>query len=88
MRMDSRDNEAKFNSQAIQSYANAIQTMINNQNVGVKIADLGNACYDVSIDHQHSLQKHATNTVAGSVMCSFPVSSFHRGHSDKAISFH
>lgn len=47
-RMDSKENEAKFNSQAIQSYSNAIQTMINNQNVGVKIADLGNACYDVS----------------------------------------
>ncbi|XP_037930089.1 SRSF protein kinase 1-like isoform X2 [Teleopsis dalmanni] len=28
------------------SYTNAIQTLINNTNVRVKIADLGNACYD------------------------------------------
>lgn len=31
-----------------QSYSCAIQTLINNKNVRVKIADLGNACYDVS----------------------------------------
>ncbi|XP_055855059.1 SRSF protein kinase 3-like isoform X3 [Episyrphus balteatus] len=29
-----------------QSYTNSIQTLINNSNVRVKIADLGNACYD------------------------------------------
>ncbi|XP_036326612.1 SRSF protein kinase 3 isoform X3 [Rhagoletis pomonella] len=29
-----------------QSYTNAIQALINNTNVRVKIADLGNACYD------------------------------------------
>ncbi|XP_037933155.1 SRSF protein kinase 3-like [Teleopsis dalmanni] len=32
------------------SYTNAIQTLINNTNVRVKIADLGNACYDVSYE--------------------------------------
>lgn len=31
-----------------QSYTNAIQSLINNTNVRVKIADLGNACYEVS----------------------------------------
>lgn len=30
-----------------QSYTNAIQSLINNTNVRVKIADLGNACYEV-----------------------------------------
>lgn len=47
--MDSKDSTIKFNIQSLQSYSNAIQTMINNKNVHVKIADLGNACYDVSI---------------------------------------
>lgn len=46
--MDSKDSTTKLNIQSLQSYSNAIQTMINNQNVHVKIADLGNACYDVS----------------------------------------
>lgn len=32
-----------------QSYSNAIQNLINNSKIRVKIADLGNACYDVSI---------------------------------------
>lgn len=45
--MDSKGSETKFNIQVVQSYSNAIQTIINNQNVRVKIADLGNACYDV-----------------------------------------
>lgn len=36
----------------IHSYSNAIQTMINSGNVSVKIADLGNACYD----HHHFSQ--------------------------------
>lgn len=31
-----------------QSYSNAIQNLINNSKIRVKIADLGNACYDVS----------------------------------------
>lgn len=30
-----------------QSYTNAIHNLLNNSNVRVKIADLGNACYDV-----------------------------------------
>lgn len=31
-----------------QLYSNAIQNLINNTKIRVKIADLGNACYDVS----------------------------------------
>lgn len=50
---DLKDNESKFNSQAIQNYANTIQTMINDENVCVKIADLGNACFDVSYLYTH-----------------------------------
>lgn len=45
----SRDEpESKVNIPSTQSYSNAIQTLINSSNVRVKIADLGNACYDVS----------------------------------------
>lgn len=31
------------------SYSSVLQTMISNRNINVKIADLGNACFDVSI---------------------------------------
>ncbi|XP_037051096.1 SRSF protein kinase 3-like [Bradysia coprophila] len=44
---NSRDEpESKVNIPSTQSYSNAIQTLINSSNVRVKIADLGNACYD------------------------------------------
>lgn len=35
------------------SYSSTIQTMIHNSNVRVKIADLGNACYDVNDRSYH-----------------------------------
>ncbi|XP_055908134.1 SRSF protein kinase 3-like isoform X2 [Eupeodes corollae] len=38
-------NNSQINLQ-MQSYTNSIQALINNSNVRVKIADLGNACYD------------------------------------------
>ncbi|XP_068148815.1 SRSF protein kinase 3 isoform X5 [Drosophila tropicalis] len=37
---------AKNQSQSSQNYTHTIQSLINNSNVRVKIADLGNACYD------------------------------------------
>uniref|UniRef100_A0A1A9WSP0 non-specific serine/threonine protein kinase n=1 Tax=Glossina brevipalpis TaxID=37001 RepID=A0A1A9WSP0_9MUSC len=46
---DKEQTNNKLNNTAIsqtQSYTNAIQSLINNTNVRVKIADLGNACYE------------------------------------------
>uniref|UniRef100_W8BMU6 non-specific serine/threonine protein kinase n=1 Tax=Ceratitis capitata TaxID=7213 RepID=W8BMU6_CERCA len=39
-------NSKNADTEKTQSYTNAIQALINNTNVRVKIADLGNACYD------------------------------------------
>ncbi|XP_068148814.1 SRSF protein kinase 3 isoform X4 [Drosophila tropicalis] len=39
-------NADKNQSQSSQNYTHTIQSLINNSNVRVKIADLGNACYD------------------------------------------
>lgn len=38
---------AKFASKQI-SYSNVLQSLLNNPSIRVKIADLGNACFDVS----------------------------------------
>lgn len=40
---------SKFTSKQI-SYSSVLQSLLNNPNVRVKIADLGNACFDVSRD--------------------------------------
>lgn len=41
--------EPKLPSLSQECYSNVMDTLVNNHNVQVKIADLGNACYDVSI---------------------------------------
>ncbi|XP_067643163.1 SRSF protein kinase 3 isoform X3 [Eurosta solidaginis] len=43
---DDVKNSKNADTEKTQSYTNAIQGLINNTNVRVKIADLGNACYD------------------------------------------
>lgn len=59
---NSRDEpESKVNIPSTQSYSNAIQTLINSSNVRVKIADLGNACYDVS-DWNIAIKLHFNKT--------------------------
>jgi hypothetical protein len=50
------------------SYSNAIHNLINNPNVKVKIADLGNACYEVS--DSRNLIKHP-------LTCAFPFQYHH-----------
>lgn len=54
---DKEQTNNKLNNTALsqtQSYTNAIQALINNTNVRVKIADLGNACYEVSLGRERN----------------------------------
>lgn len=82
---NSRDEtESRVNIPSTQSYSNAIQTLINSSNVRVKIADLGNACYDVS-EVVHQLSKSLKPLTEP-----FPllVPPFYRRHSNAPVSIH